>query len=521
MSTASPSAEGAETAGTDRTPRDHRPPPGGAVSLPASFDAGAGRQPRFDTRRRLFTAFLALAGAFLVAFSWQLLGLRRMEVRLAQLQEHDEEARLTVELEHAIDSQLDEHARFLAGDRSRIVQYREARARAVHLVAEIDRRVDEPDVDSWLADIRETTAELDRLLQRQMAAGAPGDAAGDGVPEQTLVLTRRVEANVERLFGFLRGEAMKYHEQLKQLERAALHLGILFLAGTCLFALAIAIYLSRSIARPLAVLGDGAARVAGGDLATRIALSTRDEFGALASKFNAMTAALREGQEKLVRSEKLASLGRLAAGVAHELNNPLQVILGYISLDRYRVRGEVGKHLAAVEREALRCQEIVESLLALSRPARSIPLEPVDVRDVAEEVAGALRMALGVPQASIEIGGQGTALVTRGKLRQILFNLAKNAAEAAGAAGRVSIEVSAAGSSVEVAVTDTGDGISPELEPRIFEPFFTTKPTGTGLGLPMARAIANALGGDIEVGRGQTGGARFTLRVPRANAGGA
>jgi two-component system, NtrC family, sensor kinase len=476
----------------------------------------------FDTRRRLFAAFLVLAAVFAAAFWSQLAGLRRIEDRLGQLQEHDQQARITVELENAIESQLEHQALFMAGDEGQLAGYRDARARAVRLLAELDRRVDEPEPDAWLAQIRETTAELDRHLQEEMAAAVsdrkPGEAAARDAKS---ALMHRVETYVYRVFGFLRGETMKYHEEVKELERSTLRLGILFFVGTPIIALAIAVYLSRSIARPLAVLGDGAARVASGDLASRIDLSTRDEFGALATKFNAMTSALREQQEKLVQSEKLATLGRLAAGVAHELNNPLQVILGYVSLDRHTVRGEIGTHLAAVEREAIRCQEIVEGLLQLSRPATPIVVEPVDLREVADEAAGALRVALGEPQPAIVVEGEGTALGTHGRLRQVVYNLAKNAAEAAGRTGRVRVEVSSLASVVQVAVSDTGAGIPPELRDRIFEPFFTTKSTGTGLGLPMARAIAHALGGDIEVTPGEACGARFTLRVPRAAKGGA
>src|SRR5512141_1032437 len=184
----------------------------GEPSLPSPAVPSPRR--RFDTRRKLLAAFLLLAAAFSAAFASQLAGLRHMEVHLAQLQEHDEQARLTVELEHAIETQLDQQALFLAGDRSRLAEYREARARTAYLVAELDRRVDEPEVDRWLAEIHETTAELDRLLQGQIATGAAAAAAHDA----RSTLARRVEANVDKLFAFLRGESMKYHRHLKEQE---------------------------------------------------------------------------------------------------------------------------------------------------------------------------------------------------------------------------------------------------------------------------------------------------------------
>jgi signal transduction histidine kinase len=476
---------------------------------------------KFSTRRRLFVAFASLAAVFVTALVSQVGGLRRIERRLEELQEHDEEAQLTLELENTIQGQLTYQARILAGDDAHRAEYRGARAQAHRLTAELRRRIDEPEPSRWVADIADASAELDRVFEAQIAAARPNSDAGSQLAEEVSALAQRIDLNVDRIFRFLREDSEKYHDEVKMLEESTLRLAVLFLVATPLFALAIALYLSRAIARPLAQLGDGAARIAAGDLTTRIRVGTADEFGALASKFNAMTAALKDHQEKLVRSEKLASLGRIAAGIAHELNNPLQVILGYMSLDKHRVRGELASHLAAVEREANRCKEIVEDLLQLSRPAAPTSPELVDLRDVSQEVASALEVALGERQPAISVRGEGTALGTRGRLRQIIFNLVKNAAEAAGAEGRVLVEVSSSDGVVEVAVGDSGSGVAADVRERIFEPFFTTKPTGTGLGLSMARAIAGALGGDIEIDRSELGGARFTLRLPSASNGGA
>ena len=107
------------------------------------------------------------------------------------------------------------------------------------------------------------------------------------------------------------------------------------------------------------------------------------------------------------------------------------------------------------------------------------------------------------------------ALADRGQIRQVVFNVIKNAAEAAGPAGGVDVEIGGSDGVVEVAVRDDGPGLAPDARGRLFEPFFTTKPTGTGLGLAVSRAIARAHGGDIEVRNGEAGGAVFTLRLPR------
>ena len=496
-----------------------------SASRQAPLSGGPSR--RFATRRRLFVAFSVLAALFVTAFLSQLGGLKRIGQQLGALEEHDEQMRLTLELEDAIRSEFSHQAHFIIGEDAHLAGYREARARAERLVTDLRERLDEPETLAWLAETAAANVELDRIFQEQIVPVVLSRESGAMLAhDKTYPLVNRIEHNLDRIFASLRGIVAKHHGEVKKYEETTLRFAIVFLVGTPLLALGIALLLSRSIARPLAILGEGASRVAAGDLDTRIEIATHDEFGALASKFNLMTAALKddhrklvEKQEELVRAEKLGTLGRVAAGIAHELNNPLQVILGHIALDKDRVRGEFAKHLATMEKEAARCKEIVEALLHLSRPAVAFVRVPVDLREVAEEVANALRVTLGDRLPSISIEGAGIALGTRSRLHQVVYNLARNAADASQRTGEVLIHVSASGPVVELAVSDTGPGVRPELRGQIFEPFFTTKPDGTGLGLSMARAIANALQGDIEVGDREGGGARFTLRVPRAPSG--
>ena len=282
---------------------------------------------------------------------------------------------------------------------------------------------------------------------------------------------------------------------------------------TPLFVAAAVVYLSRSVARPLAVLSEGAAALAGGDLAKRIELGSADEFGALAADFNAMTVALRQHQDRLVESEKLAGIGRLAAGVAHEINNPLQVIIGYLSMRRDVADRKLAEQLAAIEDEAMRCKAVVDGLLELSRPAARF--EPVDLRGLCEDVAGSLRVAVQPGPLRLRLEGTAVAIGDGPRLRQVLYNLMKNAVEAAGPGGEVAVVLASSGHGVDIAVRDSGPGVPAAARARLFEPFFTTKPTGTGLGLAVSRAIALAHGGDIDVEASASGGAVFTLRLPR------
>jgi signal transduction histidine kinase len=475
---------------------------------------------RFGTRRRLFAALSALAAAFALAFALQLHGLDGMKHAIAELHEHQDEMRSLLELESSVRDQFVHRSRLLEGDAEELDFYEVARARTAELIRELSPRLDEPGAAALIADIADAVGELDRGVRDGVARttrAGPGARAHDG----TYAIVFRVEEDVDRLFALMRDHTVEQSRAVDGMRVATLRLAILFLAGVPLLAVALALYLSRSIARPLAILGEGAARMAEGDLASRVRLSGSDEFGTLASELNDMAAALKGHQEQLVRAEKLASLGRMAAGIAHEIDNPLQVMLGYLTLHRGRVPGELGKHLAHVEREAKRCTEIVEGLLQLSRPVAPFVPVPVELRAVCEEVADAIRTAMNGTAPAIRVEGEATALGTSDRLAQILFNLAKNAAEAAGAGGEVELRAEREGGRAQVVVRDTGPGIPPELREHVFEPFFTTKSKGTGLGLAIARAVAGSLGGDVELDPGAPGsGARFVLRVRAWNGGG-
>jgi signal transduction histidine kinase len=286
------------------------------------------------------------------------------------------------------------------------------------------------------------------------------------------------------------------------------------LVGAPILAGVVAFTIGRSIARPLGRLREGASRLAAGDLDARIEIDSPDEFGDLARQWNGMTSALKDHQEKLVETEKLAGIGRLAAGVAHEINNPLGVILGYARLLRKRVDGVAQDDLRVIEEETLRCKEIVEGLLDLSRPLQAAR-ERIDLRDVCDEVVARLGEARLLEGVAVAVQGSGLAEGHPSKVRQIVSNLVRNAAESAGPGGSVAVAVREDAAGVSVEVSDDGPGIDATARARLFEPFFTTKPQGTGLGLAVSRALARAHGGEVEAASLPGAGARFTFRLPR------
>ena len=231
--------------------------------------------------------------------------------------------------------------------------------------------------------------------------------------------------------------------------------------------------------------------------------------------------ALREARQDLVRSERLASVGRLAAGVAHEVGNPLTAIIGYAALLQSRLppNEAASDYAARIEREAARMDRILRDLLDLARPSAAAP-EPIDLAAVIAQA-----QALVAPQplwtgCALEVSLPGDlprGLGIEHYAVQVLVNLFVNSARAK--ARRVLITGAAADGFVQLDLEDDGAGIPPENFPRLFEPFFSSAPPGegTGLGLALCHASMERVGGSIAAVERPVGrGAHFVLRFRSA-----
>lgn len=235
---------------------------------------------------------------------------------------------------------------------------------------------------------------------------------------------------------------------------------------------------------------------------------------------------LADARESWLRSERLATVGRLAAGVAHEVGNPLGAIAGYADLARDRILAgngaEAADFLDRIGAEARRIDTIVLDLLDLARPAR-LDLAPVALPMVIED---ALRLARvqerfrGV-EVLLEVGLEVPPVIADARrLAQVFLNVFLNAGDAMGGKGAVRVAAShdPGARSVEVRIADQGKGIAPEDLPRLFDPFFTTKAPGqgTGLGLAVCHAAMESFGGSIAAEPGAQGGAVFKLTLRAA-----
>ncbi len=302
---------------------------------------------------------------------------------------------------------------------------------------------------------------------------------------------------------------------------AMLAIGALLLVGVAVLARR----LIRMVSRPLTELERAARAAATGDGDFRVPSNSGTfELASLSSSFIAILSKVEETQRRAAQSEKMAALGTLAGGVAHEINNPLGVILGFAQgLERRVPEGDgLRMPVTSIVREALRCKALVQELLAFSRVGKRTD-EPIDV-------TAAVRSSLLL--LGVRAKTQGVEIVSkledplprlRGsqtQLQQVIVNLGTNALDVMKSGGALEVRAYAEANDVVLEVADTGSGIPADIRGRIFEPFFTTKPVGegTGLGLSLAYQICQQHHGRVDVAStGPTGTVmRVRLPVPRA-----
>jgi two-component system NtrC family sensor kinase len=302
--------------------------------------------------------------------------------------------------------------------------------------------------------------------------------------------------------------------------------------------------------RPVKELIDGTRRVAGGDWDYRLPVRSDDELGRLAASFNTMTAEVGGVQAKieeqvrrktlelekvhktLLRSEKMASIGKLAATVAHEINNPLFGILTYARLVLRELlkhdvpqRDEMAEQLQIIERESKRCGDLVKNLLTFSRQAPSVR-EPNDLNTVVQRAVLLVKHKLEMQNIALEekLAVQlPPVLCDANQIQQVILVLLVNASEAMAKGGRleVSTEFDSKTEQGVVRVKDNGSGIPADVMARIFDPFFTTKEdqNRTGLGLAVAHSIVEQHGGEITVQSEPGQGTEFLVSLPLAAVG--
>ena len=245
----------------------------------------------------------------------------------------------------------------------------------------------------------------------------------------------------------------------------------------------------------------------------------------LEKKVELRTSELKRSQSKLIQTEKVAALGTLTAGIAHELNNPMMGMLNFVQYCQKHVQDnqKVSNVLSDLERETRRCVDIVRNLLTFSRmeAQNGEDRQPIACGEIVERVRRLLAYRLEKEEVDFQVHADSECplvLVNVSNIQQVFLNLISNALDAVQAVQdkRIRVTLRDRGEQVEVVVADSGQGISPEMGQSIFDPFFTTKPVGkgTGLGLSVSRSIVQAQGGGLEYTPMDESGAAFTVRLP-------
>ena len=279
--------------------------------------------------------------------------------------------------------------------------------------------------------------------------------------------------------------------------------------------------------RPLRRLRDGARRIAAGDYASRIPEKGPAEVSDLAREFNSMGRAVEERERELVRSERLAAVGKMAAMITHEVRNPLSSI----GLNTELLEDELGDVPNAEEarglcrsihREVDRLTAITEEYLAFARlPKPKVAREPIN--NLVGDLAAFVREDLAAKQVKLttELTREDPlGLIDTGQIRQCLINLVRNASDAVTAkgGGAIVLRTRRDGASIVIEVEDDGVGIPADVLPKLFDPFFSTKEGGSGLGLALTQQILRDHGGDLDVASTIGKGTTFTVRVPAVRA---
>ncbi len=405
------------------------------------------------------------------------------------------------------------------------------------------------ETDSQMADNQrewQTVAKIDAALQRVHEAEQAGDWMLDDVR------IGRLDAELEYLQA-LSGELPSHlHTKLEgfaddvRMQYRALIVGtwITTVSAGLLFALFVQVFY-RWIVRPLRVLIDGSRRVAAGCFNFRIRLNTDDEMAELAGAMNDMTARfqairddldrqVQERTKQVVRSEQLASVGFLAAGVAHEINNPLASIAICAESLEERVAEVLSRHesvdpdehavindyLRMVQSEAFRCKEITEKLLDFSRVGE-VSRQETELGELVQDVIDMVGRLGRYQNKRVEFNPTEVVFccVNPREIKQVVLNLLTNALDSIDENGEVRIAVKAERGISEIEVCDNGYGIEPGVIEHIFEPFFTRRRQGqgTGLGLSITYRIVADHGGELDAYSAGVGkGATFRVRLPLA-----
>jgi signal transduction histidine kinase len=351
-------------------------------------------------------------------------------------------------------------------------------------------------------------AETSRLAAEKDAAFRIGEELIEQVGDVIAFTTSRLGENTQKA--------------MKEIERTKYYLYGLVALGPLVSALLGFVFIS-GLTRPVKVLVESTRKLKGGDLDHRIE-GLKDEFGEVAASFNEMAGSLKEQMQKMQRTEQMVVVGELAAGLAHEIKNPMagiKVAMSVLSEEAY-ISSEDKAVLQKVVAEITQLEGLMKSFLNFAKPQKP-RLEPVNVNQMLNTT-----LTFHLKHQAVGAGGSGKIEIVKElgdlpptladptQLQRVFLNLFLNALHAMPRGGELGVRTSLEedGKSIRIEVSDTGSGIREDLIKKVFQPFFTTKPKGTGLGLAISRQMIEQHDGTITVANRPGGGVLFTILLP-------
>jgi len=366
-------------------------------------------------------------------------------------------------------------------------------------------------IERYLDEDRETLARLfDALKQDDLpSAEELRDqlvSRGNEALRQLLSLENRVNVHLDELM-----------EAISRRERWTFSVLIIWALLSVALGVGMAFYVQR-VLRPLARIAERASAVSRGELIPQRVVATNDEIGELAIAFEAMVAGIAQANRKLLESERLATIGKMAAHVTHEVRNPLSSIALNLELlnDELEPGSEAQTLHAAIGKEVDRLTELTEQYLSLTRRNRP-RFEHENLGDVVAEAVEFLRLSITRAGAQLQLEVDESlpnVWLDEAQIRQVVHNLVRNARQAMPEGGRLRVAVQAVTDGVQLVIEDEGTGITPDVRQRLFEPFLTTKEHGTGLGLAISKQIVDAHGGSIRCEDNEPRGTRIVIEFP-------
>jgi len=474
----------------------------------------ARREP--SARRRVAVAHGSLA-AIAVVLSALLLALIANIVEVVASMRRDEQAMHEgLMLGVAVREQYIHEAHTLIERTDTHLDHHHGWVRAVaRSAAALEHRV--PKAHQWrVARIAATSTAIDALFRTRIVPAVRADDL-----DTLRIQHRRIDALVTRASGDADAVAAALEQRMRsehiRAETSA-RTAVLVAGVGGLLALVLAAQFGwsvrRRVLRPLGVLADWTRMIARGEVPDG-GIDGDAEVRAVAAALRQLVLDLREREVRLLASERLAAVGQLAAGVAHEVNNPIGIIRGYLrTMIPEAHDATLRDELRILDEEAQSCQRIAEDLVAFARIGE-LRLAELDLAVLTTEVARRLEASGELHGAQVTLAVEPAAVLADAtRIRQLLANLLRNASEASrGGSIEISGRVDDAGYRLEVG--DRGPGVPEAARERIFEPFFGDRADGAGLGLAVCRGIVQAHGGSIRVEERKDGGASFVVNLPR------